>query len=91
VHRGTFPSALSIAHRFDGRSWRDALGEAGFPVWGLDFHGFGQSDPCPQMAQPAEANCPLGRAEEASQQLEAAMRFIVRHHDRRSTGRPRRC
>lgn len=23
VHGGTFPSALSIAHRFDGRSWRD--------------------------------------------------------------------
>jgi len=52
-----------------------------FPVWGLDFHGFGQSDPWPQMAQPAEANSPLGRAEEASQQLEPAMRFIVRHHD----------
>ena len=53
VHGGTFPSALSIAHRFDGRSWRDALVETGL---GLDFHGFGQSDPCPQMAQPAEAN-----------------------------------
>src|SRR5262245_31817891 len=26
VHGATFPSALSIAHRFDGRSWRDALG-----------------------------------------------------------------
>lgn len=25
VHGGTFPSALSIAHRFDGRSWRDVL------------------------------------------------------------------
>jgi hypothetical protein len=23
VHGGSFPSALSIAHRFDGRSWRD--------------------------------------------------------------------
>jgi hypothetical protein len=37
VHGATFPSALSIAHRFDGASWRDALGEAGFDVWGLDF------------------------------------------------------
>ena len=45
VHGGTFPSALSIAHRFDGRSWRDALCDAGFDVWGLDFHGFGPSDP----------------------------------------------
>lgn len=30
VHGATFPSALSVAHRFDGFSWRDALSEAGF-------------------------------------------------------------
>src|SRR5580700_6172495 len=48
VHGGTFSSALSIAHRFDGRSWRDELCDAGFHVWGLDFHGFGCfSDPYP--------------------------------------------
>lgn len=41
VHGGTFPSALSVAHRFDGRSWRDELCDAGFHVWALDFHGFG--------------------------------------------------
>jgi pimeloyl-ACP methyl ester carboxylesterase len=81
VHGGTFPSALSIAHRFDGRSWRDELNDAGFHVWGLDFHGFGLSDPYPEMAQPAEANAPLGRAEDASRQLEAAVRFIARHHN----------
>ena len=45
VHGGTFPSALSIAHRFDGKSWRDALCEAGFDVWGFDFHGFGAFRP----------------------------------------------
>src|SRR5437588_3922497 len=33
VHGGTFPSGLSIAHRFDGRSWRDELCAAGFHVW----------------------------------------------------------
>ena len=76
VHGGTFPSALSIAHRFDRHSWRDALCEAGFHVWGLDFHGFGASDRYPEMAQPAEANPPLGRAAECSRQLEAAVRFI---------------
>ena len=27
VHGGSFPSALSIAHRFDGRSWRDELAD----------------------------------------------------------------
>jgi hypothetical protein len=55
VHGATFPSALSIAHRFDGRSWRDALCDAGFEVWGFDFHGFGSSDRYPEMDAPADA------------------------------------
>src|SRR5262249_41831988 len=64
VHGGTFPSALSIAHRFDGRSWRDELCAAGFHTWGLDFHGFGDtSDPYPEMAEAADRHAPLGRAE----------------------------
>jgi pimeloyl-ACP methyl ester carboxylesterase len=79
VHGGSFPSALSIAHRFDGRSWRDELVDAGFHVWGLDFQGFGGSDPYPQMNEPAELNPVLGRAEEASQQVERAVRFIREH------------
>jgi len=77
VHGGTFPSALSIAHRFDGRSWRDELCAAGFHVWGLDFHGFGRlSDPYPEMDAPAESTSPLGRAEDASRQIEQAVRCI---------------
>jgi pimeloyl-ACP methyl ester carboxylesterase len=80
VHGGTFPSTLSIAHRFDGRSWRDELNDAGFHVWGLDFHGFGLSDPYPEMARPAENTAPLGRADDASGQLETAARFICKHH-----------
>jgi pimeloyl-ACP methyl ester carboxylesterase len=81
VHGGTFPSAVSIAHRFDGYSWRDALCAAGFHVWGLDFHGFGQlSDPYPEMAEPADRHAPLGDADIASRQLEAAIRFIAAHH-----------
>lgn len=79
VHGGTFPSALSIAHRFDGRSWRDELCEAGYHVWGLDFHGFGLSDPYPEMSGPADAHPPLGRAADCSRQLEAAVRFICAH------------
>jgi pimeloyl-ACP methyl ester carboxylesterase len=80
IHGGSFPSALSIAHRFDGRSWRDALTDAGFHVWGLDFQGFGASDLYPKMAEPAERNPVLGRAEAASQQIERAARFICDHH-----------
>src|SRR5260370_20770233 len=81
VHGGTFPSALSIAHRFDGRSWRDELCESGFHCWGLDFHGFGQlSDRHPEMAEPADRHAPLGRAEDASRQLEQAGRLIAAPH-----------
>ena len=77
VHGGTFPSALSIAHRLDGRAWRDALCAAGFTVWALDFHGFGcfsdaYADPEPPV--------PLGRTAEASAQLECAVRFVLEHH-----------
>jgi pimeloyl-ACP methyl ester carboxylesterase len=79
VHGATFPSGLSIAHRFDGRSWRDALCEAGFDVWGLDFYGFGQSGRYPQMDEPADANTPLCLAEDAATQLAAAVRFILEH------------
>jgi pimeloyl-ACP methyl ester carboxylesterase len=81
VHGGTFPSALSIAHRIDGGSWRDALCDAGFHVWGLDFHGFGAlSDPYPEMAQPADRHPPLGPTAAASRQLEAAVRCILARH-----------
>jgi pimeloyl-ACP methyl ester carboxylesterase len=81
VHGATFPSALSIAHRFDGYSWRDALCNAGFDVWGLDFHGFGSSDRYPEMNEPPEAHAPLCRAEDASEQLRVAVEFILGHHD----------
>jgi pimeloyl-ACP methyl ester carboxylesterase len=80
VHGGTFPSGLSIAHRFDGWSWRDELCAAGFHVWALDFHGFGRSDPYPEMASAADRLPPLGRAEEAQHQLERAVRFIRARH-----------
>jgi pimeloyl-ACP methyl ester carboxylesterase len=81
VHGGTFPSALSVAHRIDGQSWRDSLCAAGFHVWALDFHGFGcLSDPYPDMAAPADAGPPLGRADAASRQLEQAVRFICERH-----------
>jgi pimeloyl-ACP methyl ester carboxylesterase len=81
VHGGTFPSALSIAHRFDGLSWRDELAASGLHSWGLDFHGFGRlSDPYPEMMGPAEKHAPLGRAEDASRQPEQAIHFICAHH-----------
>jgi pimeloyl-ACP methyl ester carboxylesterase len=81
VHGATFPSALSIAHRFDSESWRDALGKAGFDVWGLDFYGFGHSDRYAEMDRPAIESAPLCVAKDAAQQLEAAVRFILAHQN----------
>jgi pimeloyl-ACP methyl ester carboxylesterase len=77
VHGATFPSALSIAHRFDGYSWRDALCEAGFDVWGFDFHGFGHSDRYPEMNEPPGDNGSLCRTADAAEQVEAVVRFIL--------------
>jgi pimeloyl-ACP methyl ester carboxylesterase len=79
VHGATFPSAVSIAHRFDGFSWRDALNEAGFDVWALDFHGFGNSDRYEAMEEPPENNGPLCNAQDAGDQVEVAARFILEH------------
>ncbi|MGE0749516.1 MAG: alpha/beta hydrolase [Variibacter sp.] len=76
VHGATFPSALSIAHRFDGVSWRDVLCDAGFDVWGLDFQGFGGSDRYPQMQDDAANHPPLCDTADATRQVEAAVRFI---------------
>ncbi|MGA7809272.1 alpha/beta hydrolase [Bradyrhizobium sp.] len=87
LHGATFASALSVAYRFgdehpderssDTQSWRDALNDAGFDVWGLDFYGFGHSDRYPEMSQPAADNPPLCVAEDAAQQLNAAVQFIL--------------
>ena len=76
VHGATFPSGLSIAHRFDGFSWRDALCAAGFDVWGLDFQGFGHSDRYLEMEDPPDAHAALCSTQDASAQLETAVRFI---------------
>jgi pimeloyl-ACP methyl ester carboxylesterase len=57
------------------------LFDAGFHVWGLDFHGFGLSDPYPEMDESAEAHPPLGRAADCSRQLETVIRFIRQRLD----------
>lgn len=88
VHGATFPSALSVAHRFgrgpDERSWRDALVAAGFEVWCLDFLGYGGSDRYPEMAGPADACPPLGAVDDSAAQVVAALRHI---RERRGAGR----
>jgi pimeloyl-ACP methyl ester carboxylesterase len=42
--------------------------------------GFGASDRYPEMNASADANPPLCRAQDASEQLETAVRFILAQH-----------
>jgi pimeloyl-ACP methyl ester carboxylesterase len=77
LHGATFPSTLSVAYRFSGVSWRDALCSAGFDVWALDFLGFGGSDRYPEREADADAYGPLGLAADALVQVEAAVQFIL--------------
>ena len=79
AHGARLASAVTIAHRFDGLSWRDDLASDGWDVWGLDYVGYGGSDRYAAMIEAPEANPPLCRAEEASQQIERAADFILQH------------
>jgi len=80
VHGATFPSGLAAAFAFGGHSWMEDLSKAGVDSWALDFMGYGGSDRYPQMSDATASGAPLLRTEEASRQIEAAMRFI---HDTR--------
>jgi len=76
VHGATFPSSLSVAYRFAGRSWMDDLGAAGFDPWAFDFAGFGGSE------RPREMDCdangpPIGCAPDAANQIERVVDHIV--------------
>jgi pimeloyl-ACP methyl ester carboxylesterase len=78
IHGATFPAENSIFFKLGGASWADALNSAGFPVWGLDFAGFGRTESYPEMSADAPpAGEPLGRVPEAVKQLERAVRAIV--------------
>jgi pimeloyl-ACP methyl ester carboxylesterase len=77
VHGATFPSALSVAYRFDGWSWMDDLAARGFDVWAFDFAGYGGSERPAGFAQPAEAQAPIGRADEACAQLARVVEHIL--------------
>lgn len=77
VHGATFPCALSVGFKFDGQSWADDLADAGFDVWGLDFIGFGASD----RGSSIEAGVIPGRFESAVEQIDAAVKEILRQTD----------
>jgi len=76
IHGATFPTALSVAYRFGGRSWMDDLAACGFDVWALDFAGYGGSDRYPEMSGSADGP-PLGRAAQAAGQIARAVAHIL--------------
>ncbi len=78
VHGFTFPSAMSVFWKLDGRSWADAMNDAGFSVWGLDFAGLGKSQRYPEMeAETPPKAAPLGAAADAAGQLLRAVEYIL--------------
>jgi pimeloyl-ACP methyl ester carboxylesterase len=78
LHGFSFPSQLCVFWAIDGRSWADALNEAGFSVWGLDFAGFGGSERYPSMkADVPPAGEPVGRACDAADQALRAAQYIL--------------
>jgi pimeloyl-ACP methyl ester carboxylesterase len=78
LHGFTFPSQLCVFWTIDGRSWADALNEAGFSIWGLDFAGFGGSERYPSMeANNPAAGEPLGRIGDATEQALRAVQHIL--------------
>lgn len=71
VHGSTFGADLSIFYRFDGRSWADALNDAGLTVWGFDWAGYGLSERYPQGSGE-----PVGRMEHGLPQLHRVIAAI---------------
>jgi len=62
VHGATFPSGLSVAYPFDGRSWAGEPAAVGLDVWAFDFVGFGRSSRYAQQDCDPAGGAPLGRA-----------------------------
>jgi pimeloyl-ACP methyl ester carboxylesterase len=78
VHGFTFPSSLSVFWKLDGRSWADALNDAGFSVWGFDLAGYGGSERYPQMEMASPQTGPaLGAPEDAAEQIARVVAYIL--------------
>lgn len=75
VHGSTFGADLSVFHRLDGRSWADALNDAGLTVWGFDWAGYGRSG-----RYPPDGDEPVGRMADALPQLRRVL-AAIRHRN----------
>ncbi len=71
VHGATFGADMSIFYRFDGRSWADAINDAGFAVWGFDWAGYGHS-----QRYPHDGTEPVGRMHDVIAQLQRVVAAV---------------
>jgi pimeloyl-ACP methyl ester carboxylesterase len=76
VHGATYPASTAFDLPLGGLSWMDYIAGRGFDVWCLDLRGYGRSTRPPEMSQPAEANPPLVRGEQAVADIARAAAFI---------------
>ena len=77
VHGATFPAALSMNYRMEGKSWADDLHARGLDVWSFDFAGYGGSDhpAVMELASVPRDKVP-GRAADAVHQIARVVRYI---------------
>lgn len=87
VHGATFPSGLSVAYPFDGRSWAGELAAVGLDVWAFDFVGFGRSSRYAQQDCDPAGVAPLGRAGGAAGGGEQVVQVLEHVIDARGGGR----
>ncbi len=78
LHPASFSTMTGAGYRIQGQSWMDNLAAAGYDTWGLDFLGYGAADRYPEMAEPADANEPLGRAADVIADVDRAIDHIRR-------------
>ncbi len=87
VHGATFPSGLSVAYPFDGRSWAGELAAVGLDLWAFDFVGFGRSSRYAQQGCDPAGVAPLGRAGGAAGGGEQVVQVLEHVIDARGGGR----
>lgn len=77
VHGATFPAALSINYRIDGRSWADDLHSRGFDVWTFDLAGYGQSErPRSLFTSRVKRSDVPGNARDVADQIQRVVGYI---------------
>src|ERR1700722_18246877 len=73
VHDDTFPAEATFDPKLRGVSWMDYIAGRGFDVYFVDLRGYGKPDRPREMRDPAAANPPLVRGNDAIDDVEVAV------------------